>query len=272
MLNEEVCTGDVDIFTIKNLINKKNEMEDMKKILGNKRNREVLDDSVPLPNGKDCHVNGHPYAKLAYVLSPQYDILDELNIERVDIKKSQDLKKEKDQKSNGNLKILKSVIREDSTVKFIKPELGRIIDSYRTRKIKIPLRAEIEKAGKINTKLLNNVITKLVMLPTLDASSIRSIIAYINREEADLDIMQHILPLISMALEKVATTEEGIMLMTNSKLCQDINSMRKGEYTYLPTSLYQAFKQGKTLMYLGYLLKSPFQSVANNENDRKNFQ
>ena len=170
-----------------------------------------------------------------------------------------------------NIKTMNSIVVADDTVTFIKPQAGRLINSYNYKTLPVPKWEEITPVGVANPKLLNTLVTKLLMMNQIDATSLHSLVAYVNREQADLDVLEHVLPLIQYALTKVSECEAGVMLMMHSKLTIDTNDMKHGHYQPLPRSMYEAFKQRKLMTYLMYMLKGPINTQSTIEGDRTKF-
>jgi hypothetical protein len=107
----------------------------------------------------------------------------------------------------------------------------------------------------------------MLLLPSLDTSGFKGIITYINREKPDLDMIDHILPILTFAIEKLATMETGILFLSKSKLTLNINDIKSGKYQTMPTNLYEAYTSGRLLDYISYAIREAMS--INTTNDPK---
>lgn len=164
-------------------------------------------------------------------------------------------------------RVIGSVANVDNTLIFVKRETGRIINYYKKQKINIEKIIEQQEGVQYDRLLLNRIMTKLLLLPQLDAVGIRGIITYINREQPNLDMTDHVLPMLTFTLKKLATMETGILLLTHSKITENINDMKSGKYTTMPTNLYEAYKAGRLSEYIGYIFRNALCLNETNSSD-----
>lgn len=161
------------------------------------------------------------------------------------------------------------VEKQDNTVIIYKHEYGRLINYYKQQMAAIP--AQLEKKVLLSSKtLLNKIVTKMLGYKKIESQTFRDLITYINREQPGLDTITHVIPLLVSAIGELAQSEIGIMLLTSSKIVQDINDYKDGKYSVLPENIYDAFQKGKTLEYINYQIRQAIGvNVQNTTNPTK---
>jgi hypothetical protein len=167
---------------------------------------------------------------------------------------TEDIISEKE-KADIKPKNIGSVVNRDNTLIFVKRETGRIINYYRKQKVDIEKIIEQQEGKQYDRQLLSKIIAKMLLLPSLDAAGFKGIITYINREKPELDMVDHVLPILTFAIQKLATMETGVLFLTKSKLTNTINDIKNNKYQTMPTNLYDAFTHGRLTEYIGYAIR-----------------
>jgi hypothetical protein len=117
-------------------------------------------------------------------------------------------------------------ILKDNKLYFVTRRKGLIFDTKYWLQIN-DIQYNIDDIEDID--IMHKITNRIIQLDKLDASALKSIISYANRELPDKDIATVILPLITKCLQTALETEMGIQYTLKTSLCKQINYFKMND-------------------------------------------
>jgi hypothetical protein len=88
----------------------------------------------------------------------------------------------------------------------------------------------MENPVGISKEIINKLRTKMILMEKIDKVSLKSLIAYVQREVPDLDIVEQIVPLLATLIRDTMQVEKQLEQLVKSSLLHETQSIKDNKY------------------------------------------